>query len=109
MNCSRQEHDAIKQRVEYFKLETIDHQQWGGLLTGNCVLCGSTLALQCCGICGEPCPTTDALPWGPPENDAVSHFSCAAQLLVQGRRGKFVIIVGGGKAVEFRNKENSRG
>lgn len=100
--CSPAEHDAIKERVEYFLLETRNHQKWGGVLTGECALCDSTLALDCCTICREPCPTTDALPWGPPADETVAHFECAAAVMVSGKRvGKFVIFVGGGKAREF--------
>lgn len=103
MGCGHGEHDAIRSRVEYFRLETRDHQKWNGMVTGQCVECGSTLALQCCALCGEACPTTDALPWGPPADEDVAHFECAARVLVEGKRiGKFVIIVGGGKARELR-------
>ncbi len=55
-----------------------------------------------CVICGEACATTDALPFGPPADETVAHFECVARLLVAGKRvGKFVVLVGGGRAREF--------
>jgi hypothetical protein len=77
--CSAEEHLAIKERVEYFMIETTGHQTWAGLLTGQCVVCSSTLALQMCVLaCGKPCPTTDALPFGEP--DDVAHAECVIRL-----------------------------
>jgi hypothetical protein len=100
-DCLPAEHAAIKERVEYFLLETDGHQQWAGLLTGQCKVCFSTLALECCAICTTPMPTTDMLPWGEPSEERHVHFECGVRLLVTGRRGRFVILAGKTVAKEF--------
>lgn len=104
--CTHEEHDLIRSEVHYFMAETEGHQKWAGVLSGQCRLCSSTLALELCLVCSEPCPTSDALPWGNPADERVGHFSCIAQTLLAGRRhGRFVILVGGGQAREFVRKE----
>ncbi len=100
IGCSREEHDAIRTRVDYFMLETKDHERWLGLLTGQCVLCNSTLALPLCSLgCGEACPSTDALPWG--GEDEVAHFSCVARVMLSTAKTRFVIVTGQGTARGF--------
>ncbi len=94
MNCSRAEHDAIRTRVEYFMLETTGHANWGGMFTGQCTYCSSTLALMCCKLCKEPCPTTDMLPWGKPGDDEVVHARCAIEITLAANRVKFVLAAG---------------
>lgn len=102
-DCSQEEHDAIKARVDYFMLETVCQRVWLAehLLVGECRLCLGTLALQLCAICREACPLPDALPWGPPDDGRAAHFECAARTLVKGRRGRFVILAGRTVAKEF--------
>ncbi len=107
-SCIQAEHLAIKERVEFFMLETTGHQRWAGLLTGQCKECQSTLALQLCLVCSEPCASVDALPWGNPEDERVGHFACIARTMLEGRKvGKFVILVGKGTAREFVRNDNT--
>jgi hypothetical protein len=106
-HCIQAEHNAIKERVEFFMLETRRHEEWLGLLTGECVECGSTLSLQCCAICAEPCATSDALPWGKKEDETVAHFSCVARAMLAKHRTKFVIVTGKATAREFARNDNT--
>ncbi len=96
VGCSKEEHLAIKTRVEYFMLETRDHCEWvdHGLLVGNCTECRSTLALHICKLCKEACPTTDELAWGNPVDDVYVHAACAIRLTLAANRVKFVLAAG---------------
>ena len=81
IQCSPQEHDAIRTRVDYFLLETHRHERWMGLITGECNVCNSTIALNLCRICREPMPTTDQLPWGLEDGD-YAHATCAMETML---------------------------
>ncbi len=106
VGCSRQEHDAIKTRVEYFLLETVNHRTWESehLLVGECRLCSSSLTLALCRLCNEAMPSDDMLPWGQ-EEDHFCHVECAMRAMMPEAKTKFVILVGGGKAVEFTRQD----
>lgn len=101
--CDQATHEALKADVALFKAGTVNAQQWCGLLTAECSApgCASTLALPLCRLCREACPSTDALPWGREDGD-VAHVACVMEQMVGSARTKFVIYVGGGKAVELR-------
>lgn len=99
--CTHETHDALRADVALFEEKTTGREAWAGLLTGQCTECLSTIALPLCALCPDPCPSGDALPWGPEGEGRVAHFGCAAKALVHGRRGKFVIVVGAGQAKEF--------
>lgn len=98
--CTPATHGAIKTAVNVFEQCTRNRMKWEGLLTGQCYVegCGTTLALELCLLCDDPMPTGDMLPFG----DGHSHFSCLARRALARGKTRFVILVGGGKAAEFR-------
>ncbi len=99
IRCSAESHADLRADVGVFRAGTTNPRRWGSLEVAECVSCQSTLCLYICADCGEACPSIDCLPVG--DGDDALHFACAAKRALARGRTKYVIVAGGGKAVEF--------
>lgn len=94
----------MKVSVELFRASTVNHQTYLGTLSAQCAEpgCDSTISLPLCSLsCGEPCPSSNAISWGPTEDD-VAHVECVMRVMLTTATTRFVIVHGGGKAHELR-------
>ena len=107
MSCSQSFHDHLKADANRFFECTVPlaHAPFSvdGAIYRNC-MCGSTLALPECALCGAACGTEDRIPYLLKSGgEGFAHFGCVAERVMEDNPGtRFVIVAGKATAREFQ-------